>query len=259
MDAEQGFSIQSLVAATLQKQHDAEAKPPTGYWRSSSLGSCLCGAYLARQGKAADEPFDDRTLRVFSLGHFAEDWLLDLVSRSLPAGYAMDRQLEYKSRDGTLVGHYDARVTTAEGVPLVYELKSCHSRKFWYMVNQGRGADVHHKMQLWSYLWMSGVAEGRIVYVSKDDLCLQEYPVFWSDEGLRKLVEDELATLNQAWALQVAPDPVLDPKDWRYRYCRYHRQCTAIAAERGLKFTPKDDKPKQVEPSADKKVTGKET
>lgn len=236
------FSIQSLIVATLQKQRDVEPKPPSGYWRSSSLGSCLCGAFLARQGKPADEPFDDRTLRVFSVGKTMEQWVLETLRvESYKEGIVLSTQDEMVSKDKTLVGHLDVLLTLDSGKKIIYEFKSCHSRKFWHMVNMKQGADLHHRMQLWSYLWMAGVDEGRIVYISKDDLAIQEYPIFLNDAGLQQLVIGELATLNGAWRTGVPPVPILDPKDWRFKYCRYHRQCLAIAAEHGWKFTPKAD------------------
>lgn len=183
-------------------------------WQASRIGMCPCGIYLERMGVEPDEDFDDRTLRVFKAGNLFEDFIISLLP-----GAELQKRIEWKEQDVT--GYADAIFNG-----LVYEIKSKHSRAFWHMDKQG-DANQQHKMQLWIYLKVLNMPEGRILYCSKDDLAIREYPIFLEDKELEEKVMHELNILNEAWKTKTPPQPITDKKDWRYKYCRYHKKCLA--------------------------------
>lgn len=222
------FSVQNLVNRAIRGDNSDEpirVKGEIKNWRASGLGSCMTGRYLARLGKEPDEPFDERTLRVFSVGRMMEDWIVNLIKQE--KGVEVDTQGFVEDKKNNITGHYDAKVTV-DGVPIIYEFKTKHSKSFWYMDKKKEGANEQHKMQLWTYLWLSGVEEGRILYMSKDDLAILEFPIYRKDEKIRKMVEWELKVLNTAWKKKLPPQPISDPRDWRIKYCRWHKQCKKI-------------------------------
>lgn len=62
--------------------------------------------------------------------------------------------------------------------PLLYEIKSVNSMAFWKHNRNGMlTAYPHHVMQLYTYLKALNMDEGRILYISKDDLTLAELVV----------------------------------------------------------------------------------
>jgi hypothetical protein len=94
------------------------------------------------------------------------------------------------------------------------------------MVEKGEGANRQHEYQLWLYLKMMNIKEGSIIYVSKDDLAIQEYPVRLDDKKIEEEVMAELNFLNLAWEHKDATLIPLPPKDsWKAKYCRYHSHC----------------------------------
>jgi hypothetical protein len=216
------WSFQQILDAQIAKDYEREERATPTCWRSSGLGSCLCGRYLERIGMPADEEFDARTLRVFSAGNKWEDWVMENIKKDTTI--QVEQQLEFEIPEYNFKGHADARITK-DGKRKVLEVKSKNSRAFWYMAKKGEGANLHHKMQLWSYLWGLGEKEGAILYVEKDTETILEYPVYYDDIELQLMVKGELDILQRAWKLQVAPEPIRDPKDWRYKYCRWHKQC----------------------------------
>lgn len=220
MNQETNFSIQAVIAAEVEKEREPRAITS---WHCSGLGSCPTGRYLERLGLPPDEDFDARTLRVFSVGKMMEDWLVGKLQK---AQISLQTQVRVEDKELGVSGYADA-VVEQNGAKLVYEIKSKHSRAFWYMDKKKEGANLHHKMQLWFYLFNLNVPEGRLVYLSKDDLAILEYPVFLADEELRDSVLNEIALLNAAWTAKLPPLPSMDPKDWRSRYCRWHKQCVA--------------------------------
>lgn len=224
------FSAQDLINQQLKTEDDerlGNEKEITS-WHCSGFGSCLTGRYLARLGIPADEGFDQRTLRVFSVGTMFEDWALDKAEKALSeAQISLTRQVRVEDKELGLSGYVDAVFTLPNGQQIPYELKSKQSKAFWYMDKKGEGAMRQHQMQLWLYLFMLKQPEGRILYISKDDQATLEYPVFLEDQKLAEETLSELFILNEAMRRGLPPQPIDDKKDWRHKYCRWHKKCLA--------------------------------
>ncbi len=217
------FSIQQLINNQIRKENDSREKKEQLGWYVSSLGSCLCGTYLSRLGLKPDEEFDDRTLRVLRVGNQTENWIIDLIKQQ--EGYRALTQTSLMNSELNLRGRYDLYLQHIEtGKELIYEIKSKHSKSFWYMEKKGEGAAEQHKMQLWTYLYLAKIEEGRIVYVSKDDLSILEYPIFLKDEKLKEIVLDQIGILNEAWKKKLPPLPA-PQNSWQAKYCNFHKQC----------------------------------
>lgn len=189
-------------------------------WHASSLGQCLTGAYLKRAGLAQAE-FDERTLRVFHAGKMFEDWVVSLLEK---VGKTHETQVHCVWSEKNVSGYADLLMDE-----IVYEIKSKHSKSFWYMDRKKEGAPLHHKMQLWIYLKSLGKPKGEIIYISKDDMAILQYPIFLNDTSLEKAVLQEVDILNAAWEKQLPPEPVRDEKDWRHKYCSCHELCLSQA------------------------------
>lgn len=212
------LSAQNIINEKIQKDRPVKS---INSWHPSKLGSCLTGAYLERLGVKPDEDFDERTLRVFSVGKMMEEWLVNLVKES---GIKCEEQVRIELPEYNVTGYADL-VVDREGQKEIYEVKSKHSKSFWYMEKKGQGAQEQHRMQLWTYLKALNIEKGRIVYISKDDLAILEFPVLLGDIVLGDKTTTELSTLNRAWKEKLPPKPVGDLEDWRAKYCRWHKQC----------------------------------
>ncbi len=216
------FSIQQLITAELGKPRE---KKEQNTWYVSSLGACPTGVYLARLGLEPDEPFDERTLRVFSLGKHLEDWIESLIAKEAEAGgFTIEREVRIELPELNISGRVDFIIKDKDGNVLPYELKSKHSKAFWYMIKKGEGPNRHHEYQLWCYLEALKVESGRLCYVSKDDLAIQEFIVNRDNEKLRNEVMDCVNILNKAWKEKLPPPPA-DEKSWQAKYCSYHELC----------------------------------
>lgn len=107
--------------------------------------------------------------------------------------------------------------------PIVAEIKSVNSMAFWAHKNaDSKGyfkGYPHHKLQLLTYLLGQPkdkdgnvISQGRIFYVSKDDLCLQETAVN-IDKRLMALWEQDIKTMTKYIKNDVVP-PVEDDILW---------------------------------------------
>ena len=205
------FSVQSLIneAVKQDRKHYTQTS-----WHASSLGGCLTSSYLVRKG-VVEKTFDDRTLRVFQAGRMFEDWLVGLLQKQ-DTRFETQVRCEWPERD--LTGYADLAING-----LVYEIKSKHSKSFWYMDKEGKPSR-QHEYQLWAYLKCLGKPEGRLIYIEKDSLSIREFIVRLDDEELAAEVDGELRILNEAWKQGLPPEPIRDKKDWRYRYCEMHEE-----------------------------------
>lgn len=233
------IQIQKLIDEAVKKPR---AKKAITSWHISKLGSCLRGVYLERRGYKPDKPIDDRTLRVFDVGNKTEDWMVELIKSV--RGVEAETQIRVEDKKLGVSGYIDLKLKQ-NGETELYEIKSKHSRAFWYMKDKAGGPNRHHEYQLWTYLWLSGIKKGSLVYVSKDDLSILQYPVLRNDKQLKKEVFEQLEILNDCLKNNLLP-PLPDKKSWQHKYCRFHQQCLAIEEVKTIKlWKPKKRKVKK--------------
>jgi hypothetical protein len=74
--------------------------------------------------------------------------------------------------------------------PMLVEVKSINSMAFWKKGNRDEFGNFkgynHNKLQLYAYLEMSGIQQGILLYVSKDDFTVAEIVVSRKDDELRE-------------------------------------------------------------------------
>ncbi len=228
-----------IVEEDRKKREDTLRLGITG-WRSSGLGTCMRGRFLGRllSGSGIKPEYDPRTLRVFEIGNQVEEWLM--ISLKKQKKYRILQQIEMYDPELNLSGHLDAMLWEegSTNPPYIVECKSKNSKAFWYMDKKGEGAQMHHKMQLHSYLYMLNkyggkyftesiatlspvkVPEGCLLYVSKDDMAMLEYPVKLEDKTLEKMWKYEIETLNTCWKAKTAP-PAPEKGSWQEKYCKF--------------------------------------
>jgi len=214
------FSVSDLIDQKILEQ-EHETKEITS-WHISKVGSCLTGLYLERLGATPEKPFDSRTLRVFEVGKMFESWVIETIKDT--KGYVFEEQVRVEDKDLNVSGYADLVVTLPNGEKEVIELKSQHSRAFWYMEKSGKPSR-QHQMQLWIYLYLLNIKTGKLVYLSKDDLATAEFIVELGDEELKAETLGRLAILNESWEKKIPPRPNEDKDAWENKYCRFHKQC----------------------------------
>ena len=80
--------------------------------------------------------------------------------------------------------------------PMIYEFKSINSQAFWGKKDYLYQAYPHHKHQLFGYMKANNIKEGRLLYISKDDLTLAEFPVYLNDEKLAESYRKDIETIS---------------------------------------------------------------
>jgi len=217
------FSVQGIVNDYLRQKFEENIKNAKDVFRVSDMGRCYRMRIWKRQKKEA-EPFDDRTLRILEAGNIFHWWLQKRLEDS---GTLLEKEGEVKTKDGELVGHFDALVEK-DGKKLLYDFKTQHSNSFHHIRKRGDKAKHHHMMQLMTYVYLLNekypdLTEGRLLLVSKDDLTLLEYG--GKLEEWKNRVEKDIKTLFDYWNKKITPPPIPQDPSWECQYCIFKNQC----------------------------------
>ena len=207
------MNITNLIDKTLTKKQELRKnRKSSGKISPSGLGRCWRFQIWKRQGKEPSNPIDNRSLRVFECGTIFHDWIQGLLG---------EVESEVLCEKDDIKGYADL-VTKDE----VIDLKTTHSRGFWYM--KKKGYDINKEkfgniLQVICYAWILGKPKARLCFISKDDLCINEY-VFFTDKWVDK-VHLELASLRQWWEFSETPPP--EPRAFKTecKYCVYQDCC----------------------------------
>ncbi len=99
--------------------------------------------------------------------------------------------------------------------PMLYEIKSINSQAFWSKKGYLHEAYPHHKHQALGYLRanhnnpkmiemvnrigglnIDSIDEARLLYISKDDLVVAEFPVSLNDQKLKESYDEDIRTMS---------------------------------------------------------------
>ena len=180
-------------------------------WSPSAFGRCYRYQYWLRLGLPPTDPPDARTLRIFQAGKLFHEF----VQNFLP-----QHQTEVKIETEDVLGFADYVPETE-----VTDIKSQHSNAFWWMaksnynITKGKFANI---LQLMAYAFFLNKPKGRLVFVSKDDLCIDEY--IFETKKWEHRVKRELSILRAYWERQKLPKA--RPRAYNKKECKYCSQRT---------------------------------
>lgn len=155
-----------------------------GCLHPSSLYGCQRRAIFEYMGKEETHPISPRSLRVFKMGHIAEELVLEALEME---GVLVDTQVPVAR--GLWSGNIDA-IVEQDGKQYILELKTVHSRAFHWAAKErrrrllGLGSSMpydSHIFQVLAYDLLLPQPEGNprlpphILYISKDDLLMEEF------------------------------------------------------------------------------------
>lgn len=194
--------IQDLIDNRLkQDQEDRRDRPRSGKFSPSLFGRCYRAQIYNRKDIPSSNDIDARTLRVFKAGHLFHKFVGDLVIG----------EKEVKIEEEDVLGYAD--IVTDDSV---VELKSQHSRAFWYMSQGKEESDEVYlerikKSKMPNILQSTYYAQRlckpniHLVYISKDDLCIRQFD--WDINEFIGKVEVELLELRRWWNDVGLPPP----------------------------------------------------
>lgn len=193
--------IQKIIDDYLvQEQEKRSSRQRSGKISPSSLGQCYRRQYWNRLNEPMSNPFDNRTLRVFKAGDVFHDFVQEKILSLHP-----DWQVEVRAEQDDILGFADI-VSPDE----VSDLKTKHSKGFWWDKKEvEKGKDIAEMfypnwLQVMTYSFILGKKQSRLVFISKDDLCIQEYHQPLDDYWLNE-IDMELTKIRYYWDGKTLP------------------------------------------------------
>lgn len=201
--------IQKLIDDHLKALNDKRAdRVPSGKFKPSLYGACYRRQYWAKMNEPVTDPEDERGLRVFYAGQLFHNFVQQFFG---------DAEKEVLCETEYSKGFADL-VTADE----VVDLKSQHSMSFWHMA---KSEDIYKdKFNNWLQVAFYAVKLGkkycRLVFISKDDLCIQEYVM--ETEKIKPDLENEVEILTSIVSLPPAnPRLYFKVKTGKFEECTY--------------------------------------
>lgn len=216
------LSVQGMIDEVLAVKSDRKR---SGCYSPSSFGKCFRAQYWNRKNEPGKQEVDSRTMRVFKAGNLFHEF----VQNTIISKYPEIAKEALVSVDPDVLGYADL-VNDVE----VIDIKSQHSKAFHYMANtKDIGKDKYPNwLQVMYYAISLGKPGARLVFVSKDDLCIQEYhlPVdtYWKGE-----IAKELKTLRDIWEKQELPKA--EPRAYggkECQYCSFENHCESLESKK---------------------------
>jgi CRISPR/Cas system-associated exonuclease Cas4 (RecB family) len=200
-----------------------ENKPKTiGRYYPSEIGSCLRKVWYSYKHPKETE-ID--LVKIFELGNLIHDFVSKVIeSDKNPHVELIEKELPLKleTKDFTVSGRLDDMLLLKEdGRKILVEVKSTKSTDFT------KEASRSHVMQLQLYMQITGIHEGVVLYVDKNNLKSKAFSVNYDSE-LAKEIMNRFIELNVCLVTGELPldEAKRDPSlMWMCRYCEYNEMC----------------------------------
>lgn len=230
---------------------NATPREPDGMWHPSGLYGCDRKTIYEVRATPPTDDRDDRSYRILEVGQILHDFIQGAVKSSNTYVAAAWDEVKVKSPDLNLTGSVDMLVKHHDGSFEVLEFKTINSYAFKYK----ELPKEDHVGQVRAYMYMlryhggvdqegneisplgSSLERARIVYVSKDDMMMEEYPIEWSAQGDADLVSriERLQSHQDAGTLPERLQPEVKKgklqRNWLCGYCQFQTKCWDVDKE----------------------------
>lgn len=222
------MKIQDLIDKHLKEEREIP-RERSGKFSPSSFGRCFRNQIWNRANEKQSDPPDERVLRIFAIGNILGDWVQTIIVMNF-----LYVEIEKKVETENVLGYADAILEDE-----VIEIKSIHSRGFWHMDKEDfqiAENKKEHILQAMTYAFFLNKKSIKLVYISKDDLCMREFNIQVTDEWKQKVTE-EIQMLDMHWDNYKTNGILPDAKPRAYiskdgpldcTYCNFRTKCEAI-------------------------------
>ena len=239
------------VAQALNEYIRSTAKPrkPDGMWHPSGLYGCDRKTIYEVRGTAPTDDRDDRSYRILEVGQIMHDFIQGALKHSNTYVAQAWDEVKVSAPDIKLVGSVDMLVQHHDKSYEVLEFKTINSYAFKYKElpkeeHVGQVRAYLHALRYYGGIVNEGTPQehaieplgsdlttARIIYVSKDDMMMEEYPISWTAEGDADLISriSRLQSHQDAGTLPERLQPEVKKgklqRNWLCGYCQFQTKC----------------------------------
>ncbi|NOZ81915.1 MAG: Dna2/Cas4 domain-containing protein [Candidatus Micrarchaeota archaeon] len=200
-----------------------ETKPKEiGRYYPSEIGQCLRKVFYTYKYPKELSP---ESIKFFELGNILHDFVvkvlrseknpeIELLKHEFPLRISVD--------DFVIAGRVDDLLLIREsGRSILVEVKSCRDASAIKEPKQ------HHKMQLQFYMHATGIRNGILLYIGKNDLSTKAFEIEFDEDMCREIIE-RFRILHQCLKngkLPIAEAKQFPDMSWMCSYCEYKEKC----------------------------------
>lgn len=244
------MNIQSLIDSKLREKNDARKdRVSSGKWKPSLFGACYRRQWWSKHSEPETDPTDERGLRVFAAGQLFHDFVQEfftnsekevLIETEEVKGYAdlvtADEVIDLKSVHSDSFWYMlKCVLVTIEVKGVRKEVRVEEGNIDGDKVRYGNGTyqiiekktisildeKINNWLQVGWYAVQLGKEKCRLVFISKDDLCIKEYVI--CANLLKPIVEAELKALNELKECPEGSPRLYGGKECEY--CNWKTKC----------------------------------
>lgn len=215
------MTLQNQIDQAIAKNDLERAdRKRSGKMNPSAFGFCYRKQYWQRLAEPETNSVPPRVKRIGVIGKAIEDAALKLIGA---------KRTQVLIEDDDVKGFADL----AEAGDTVTEFKSVHSAQFHHTQRDSYDfatQKIHNILQVMTYVKYLKKVWGKLVFISRDDLCIDE-PVFHIDRWLPE-VDKEIATNKAYWEKKELPPAIprlfisqKTPRKECETYCSFKDKC----------------------------------
>jgi hypothetical protein len=213
------FDFDSLLEKYIAKEH----KPKRiGKYYPSEIGNCLRKVWYSYKHP---QEIDIDKQKIFEVGHMIHAFVIEVLKyvrngnvKLLKYEFPFDIRIDKFQISGRVD---DLLLLKVENNKLLVEVKSCKN------VEAIKKPHLHHKLQLQFYMYATGVHDGAMLYVDKNNLKSKVFPINFNQQEAEKIVERFKLLHTSLISNKLPPAEGMENEEMKgfCKYCEYIEKC----------------------------------
>ena len=205
----------------IDKYLEREFKPKTiGRYYPSEVGSCLRKTWFSYK---IPKQTDTALMRIFEAGNMLHEFITEVIKSDKNDNVELIKEempVQIKMKDFTISGRIDNLVLLkVNNKEVLVEVKST---KFL-----PKDKKKEHEIQLQLYMRATGIEDGMLLYIQKDNLQTISFPINY-DVVLGDKIIERFELLHESLMSGVMPEAEAKNNEadkWLCGYCAYEKEC----------------------------------
>jgi len=213
------FDFNQMVSKHIERQSYAKS---VGRYYPSEIGGCMRKVWYSYRYPQEAQP---ELLKIFEVGNMLHGFVVEVLRSEKNKDVQLLRSefpLKIHTPEFTVSGRVDDLVLVkTSGKTIVVEVKSTKS------IDYVKEASEPHVMQLQLYMHATGIHNGTVLYVDKNNLQSKQFEVNYSEQQVKEIMHrfSQLHKLLTSNLLPIDEAKKSEAKQWMCRYCEYKEKC----------------------------------
>ncbi len=216
----QMFDFNDMVTRHIERESRHVKR--AGRYYPSEIGGCMRKTWYSYKYPQQVQP---ELLKIFEVGNMLHGFVVEVLKSEKNKDVQLlqsEFPLKIETADFTVSGRVDDLVLVkTSGQTIVVEVKSTKS------IDYVSEASEAHAMQLQLYMHATGIHNGMVLYVDKNNLQSKQFPIDYDEKQVKEILE-RFGQLHQLLTKSLLPIDEAkkdERKQWMCKFCEYTEKC----------------------------------